>query len=118
MSKRPAVLLTALILGSCSAPGAELIDSPLVDELRAGQSAGAASFDHSALNVLLGEHVNAEAGTVDYNALSEDRAELDAYLSALAAADAATLGEDEQLALLINAYNACTLRLILDNMPV
>ena len=119
MSLRPPALLAAiLIVSACSAPGAELIDSPLVDELRTGQSSGTQSFDHSALDTLLSTHVNAEAGHVDYTGLRDDRAELDAYLSALAEADATTLNEDDQLAMLINAYNACTLRLIVDNLPV
>ncbi|TXD37076.1 DUF547 domain-containing protein [Lujinxingia vulgaris] len=118
MSLRTPALLSALLLSACSAPGAELIDSPLVDELRTGQRSGTQSFDHSALDTLLSTHVNAEAGHVDYQGLSDDRAELDAYLSALAEIDATAFDEDEQLAMLINAYNACTLRLIVDNLPV
>ncbi|RDV36991.1 DUF547 domain-containing protein [Bradymonadaceae bacterium TMQ3] len=118
MSFRRPALLAALLISACSAPGAELIDSPLVDELRTGQRSGDQSFDHSALDALLSEHVNAEAGHVDYQGIREERADLDAYLSALARADATALNEDEQLAMLINAYNACTLRLIVDNLPI
>ena len=75
------------------------------------------TFDHSTLDALLGKHVS-EHGWVDYDGLKKDAAKLDAYLAALAKAPFAELGRDEKLALLINAYNACTLRLILDYYPI
>jgi len=43
---------------------------------------------------------------------------LDAYLKELAAAKPEDLVGDKGLALLINAYNVCTLKLILDNYPL
>ena len=43
---------------------------------------------------------------------------LDGYLDTLAQAPFEELGRDEKLALLINAYNACTLRLMLDHPDV
>ena len=57
-------------------------------------------------------------GRVDYKTAAAQNAELTAYLGALAAADLTTLPPAEQKALLINAYNAYTLSLILKNMPV
>ena len=75
------------------------------------------AFDHSGLDALLRAHVDAD-GHVDYEALGRQGAALDAYLASLAAAPFAEMGRDEKLALLINAYNACTLRLILDHWPV
>lgn len=74
---------------------------------------GNAVFDHSAFNSLLAKHVDAE-GYVDYVGLAGDAAALDGYIASLAAAPFDSLGRDEKLALLINAYNAFTLRLILD----
>ena len=62
-------------------------------------------------------HVDGD-GLVDYEGLARDSAALDAYLASLATAPFAELGRDEKLALLINAYNAFTLRLILDHRPV
>ncbi|MCP4246150.1 MAG: DUF547 domain-containing protein [bacterium] len=56
-----------------------------------------------------------DAGWVDYAALAEHADRLDGYLAALAAAPFDRLGRDGKLALLINAYNAFTLRLILEN---
>ena len=70
--------------------------------------------DHGAFDRLLRAHVDAEGG-VDYAALMGDASCLDGYLDMLAAAPFDRLGRHEKLALLINAYNAFTLRLILDH---
>lgn len=78
---------------------------------------GGPSFDHSALDAVLEKHVS-EGGWVDYQALKSDPAELDAYIASLGKAPFDELGRDEKLALLINAYNAFTLRLILDHYPL
>lgn len=75
------------------------------------------TFDHALLDALLQRHVNEEL-LVDYRGLKRDAAELDRYLEQLARADLEALGRDERLALLINAYNAFTLRLILDHYPL
>ncbi|NNM87647.1 MAG: DUF547 domain-containing protein, partial [Phycisphaerae bacterium] len=58
-----------------------------------------------------------QGGWVDYQALAAHPHNLDAYLAQLAKAPFAKLGRDNKLALLINAYNAFTLRLILDHYP-
>lgn len=74
-------------------------------------------FDHSAFDELLRRHVDS-AGWVDYRGLQKDAAQLDRYLKRLAEAPFEQLGRNEKLALLINAYNAFTLRLILDHYPL
>ena len=71
-------------------------------------------LDHTALDRVLTQHVDA-AGYVDYNALAKDPSDLDAYIQQLAEADLAKLPDNARLATLINAYNAFTLRLILDH---
>ena len=71
-------------------------------------------FDHSTFNDLLGRYVDGD-GLVDYVGLGGESAALDGYLANVAAAPFDDLGRDEKLALLINAYNAATLRLILDH---
>ena len=73
-----------------------------------------AVFDHSAFDTLLRTHVDRD-GQVDYEGLAGDADALDRYIAALSVAPFASLGRDEKLALLINAYNAFTLRLILDH---
>jgi uncharacterized membrane protein YdjX (TVP38/TMEM64 family) len=78
---------------------------------------GGPSFDHSTFDALLRTHVDPD-GFVDYEALHRDPERLDAYVARLADAPFEALDRDEKLALLINAYNAFTLRLILDHYPV
>ncbi len=73
--------------------------------------------DHAQFDTLLRRHVDAD-GWVDYAGLQKEAATLDAYISEVANAPFADLGRDEKLSLLINAYNAFTLRLILDHYPV
>jgi len=80
-------------------------------------AAAGAVFDHSRLDTLLRAHVDGD-GLVDYEALRREGATLDAYLSSLASAPFAEMRRDERLALLVNAYNAFTLRLVLDHWPV
>jgi hypothetical protein len=78
------------------------------------------SFDHSSFDALLSRHVDAK-GMVDYVGLQKSRASLDKYLKNTGAVNESTFrswSEDEQLAFLINIYNAETLQLILDNYPV
>lgn len=77
------------------------------------EKADGPTFDHSAFDRLLKAHVD-ERGWVDYAGLERDSKRLDAYVATLADAPLDEMGRSERLALLINAYNACTLRLILD----
>jgi hypothetical protein len=70
-------------------------------------------FDHALFDELLKQFVD-EHGGVDYAGLAEDTAELDQYIQQLSEVDFDALGRDEKLTLLINAYNAFTLRLIVD----
>lgn len=95
--------------------------SACVDESARSDGQGghpdATAFDHSVYNSLLREHVN-EAGFVDYKGLAARADQLDHYIDALADAPLDEMAGSERLALLINAYNAFTLRLILDHYPV
>lgn len=74
-------------------------------------------FDHALFDTLLHERVS-EGGFVDYEGLAQDTETLDQYIDLVGRADVDALGRDERLAFLINAYNAFTLRLILDYDPV
>ena len=75
------------------------------------------AFDHAAFDALLQEYVDAD-GWVDYTGLLDKAESLDAYIASLAEAPFEDFGRDEKLAMLINAYNAFTLRLILDHHPL
>ncbi len=70
-------------------------------------------FDHHQFGRLLNEHVD-EDGYVNYAKLQKHPDLLNTYIESLAIASWKNFGRDEKLAFLINAYNACTLRLILD----
>jgi hypothetical protein len=78
---------------------------------------GGEAFDHSSYDQLIADHVDSD-GFVDYAGLAGRGATLDAYIDSLATVTLDNLGRDEHLALLINAYNAFTLRLIRDHFPV
>lgn len=80
-------------------------------------SRNAAAFDHSAFTAILSQIV-ASDGNVRYERLREQRPALDAYAASLAQADYERLPREEQLALLINAYNAFTLQLIVERYPL
>lgn len=78
---------------------------------------GAPSFDHSVWDAVLKDIVNAD-GTVDYKRLHDSPTGLNRYIEQLAECDFDALDRDGKLALLINAYNAFTLRLIVDHYPI
>ena len=78
---------------------------------------GGPTFDHSTFDTLLRKHVDPN-GWVDYEGFRSDAVSLDAYITSIGNAPFADLGRDEKLAFLINAYNAFTLRLILDHHPI
>ena len=78
---------------------------------------GEGSFDHGVLDRLLRQHVSAP-GFVNYEELAADAHILDTYLESIAGVDFAALARDEKLALLINTYNAATLQLVLDHLPL
>ncbi len=116
-------LALVAVLSSCSsgcvalfAPRAKVVDNPIVDDLR-HQPAHPSRFDHSTFDALLATYVDPTSGRVDYAGLKGERKKLDAYLDHIAHADLRALDRNEKLALLINAYNAYTLALILDHYP-
>jgi len=78
---------------------------------------GGPVFDHSPLDGLLSRHVDAE-GWIDYEGLLAETSVLDGYLDSIAGVPFELLGRSEKLALLINAYNAFTLKLILEHYPI
>ena len=88
--------------------------------------ARAESFDHShgAWTVLLKKHVvplqGGKASKVRYAGMAIDRPALKAYLAALSSVSSLAFeafGKAQQMAFLINAYNAFTIELILTRYP-
>jgi len=87
---------------------------PVYERKGIGTDTAGKDFDHSAYELVLHDFVTGE-GFVDYIALSKKPENLDLYISELANADAGSLSNYEYLALMLNAYNAFTLKLIIEN---
>ncbi len=74
--------------------------------------------DHSIWNKLLEKHVSSK-GQVDYKGFKEDAAQLDIYLEELVQNPVQSdWPRAHKMAYWINAYNAFTVKLIVDNYPV
>ncbi|WP_339882193.1 DUF547 domain-containing protein [Polaribacter vadi] len=72
----------------------------------------------SIYNDLLQKHVTKD-GIVDYKSFKADEAKLDSYISYLEkTTPASSWSENKQKAFWINAYNAYTIKLILENYPL
>ena len=74
---------------------------------------------HAIFNTLLKKHVS-DHGKVNYKGFIADGEQLDAYLTLLSTnpPDRETWSDEEQLAYWINAYNAFTIKLIINHYPV
>ncbi|MFC5624145.1 DUF547 domain-containing protein [Algoriphagus winogradskyi] len=99
------IVLLSIILFSCqsSVPGI----------------AGTTPPSHKAWNELLKANVSAD-GKVNYKGFIKEKAKLESYVKSLSenAPDRKNWSKEEQLAYWINAYNAFTVKLIVDNYPV
>ena len=72
--------------------------------------------DHATFDRFLDGAVSSSG--VDYGALASRRALLDSYLADVASAPVSEFSKTQQLALYVNAYNAYTVKTILDEMPL
>ncbi|NOY24695.1 MAG: DUF547 domain-containing protein [Oligoflexia bacterium] len=98
------------LISACSAPKADLAEGAITPAVQAPPGTG--RFDHTAFGRVLASAVHPDIGRVDYSAI--DQPTLAAYVGSLGTADLSTLSMAEREALLINAYNAFTLTLILE----
>jgi hypothetical protein len=79
---------------------------------------GEPKMDHSAWDRLLQKHVSA-LGNVSYEGFKKDQVVLDAYLNSLSATiPESNWTRNEAMAYWINAYNAYTIKLMLNNYPL
>lgn len=101
---------------ACRAPVSQPAEGPIADDIKTSLQSGGASFEHGAWDRLLA--AGTRDGQVDYAYFAREREQLDHYLAGLASAELATLSPDHLKALLINAYNALTVKSILDNPGV
>ncbi|GAB2595094.1 DUF547 domain-containing protein [Spirosoma areae] len=90
----------------------------LLTLLTAFTNVDTAPVDHSSYDRLLKKYVN-EKGLVNYKGFKSEEKAFNQYLDMLSKnAPAASWSKNEQMAYWINAYNAYTIRLILDHYPV
>ena len=102
----PMLALASLVLSLSSSVLAQLPPPPEVDPR------------HRAFDALL--DINVRDGQVYYRAVQASRASLNRYIASLDIPEAefARLSRDEQIALLINAYNAIVLQTVVNNYPI
>jgi hypothetical protein len=82
--------------------------------------ADAENFDYNAYDEVLSDYVDDE-GMVDYSGLKGNHVKLDEFLARIKTLEKeayASFTNDEKLAFWINAYNACTLDIIIRHYPI
>jgi len=110
-------LLTLLLLPLLSCAKNKNTEVPTI-AYQTTTTADAKNINHSKWNVLLQKNVS-KNGTVNYKGFQKDSKELKLYLSELSAnVPAKSWPKNAILAYWINAYNAYTVQLILDNYPI
>ncbi len=86
------------------------------------QPESAATVDHGSWQAFLDHYVSAGPDGVNlvdyYNVSAEDRQSLDDYVKSLQTTRISQFNRDEQLAYWINFYNALTIKVVLDHLPV
>lgn len=106
------LVLTTMACSSVNSTETVVAQNTVADE----KSAVKAGFDHTSYEELLKLYVD-ENGKVDYDGFTKDRAKLDTYLESLGKAKPADFSSnDERNAFYINAYNAFTIRDVLDDV--
>lgn len=119
---RFAALLLLFFAASCNTsenkPDSEKTSEEVKDKKEEWKYASL-PISHQQWDDLLKAHVNDE-GRVDYKGIAKDEAKLDEYLALLSNTPIVKdeWNEDQQMAYWINAYNAYTVKLILNHYPV
>ena len=105
-----------LVVASCGVPAPQPIQGDLSSVVARGIREGTAGFDHSAWDEILSKYALESGRRFDYAGLKKEEGLLATYLDSLADVDLGSLRGPELEALFINAYNACTVRTILDRV--
>ena len=113
-----AAIPATAVLSACGGPAA----GGLGEDAFSSSEASEGAIDHSRWDALLKQYVvEDESGVnlVRYEALdTEARGELTAYLEAMQAIAIEDYSRDEQFAFWVNLYNAATVDVILENLPL
>jgi hypothetical protein len=97
----------------------KIILTALLTLVTALASARALDHSHAALDTMLARYV--KSAGVNYTGLKSDRVALASYLDTLAVVTEPEFNrftKEQQVAMLINLYNAATLQLVIDHYPV
>ncbi len=105
-----------LAASACGTPAPERIQGDLATVLERGIREGSAGFDHGVWDEILSKYAVEGGRRFDYAGLKKEGGALAAYVDALAEVDLGSLSGPELEALFINAYNAYTVRTILDRV--
>ncbi|MBB6325073.1 hypothetical protein FHS59_000688 [Algoriphagus iocasae] len=108
----------AIFFLSCQNSNSEVKENTVAEKVELGNNTKAENGpNHTPWDELLKKHVDA-SGMVDYEGFVKDKAKLEAYLKTLSSKKPdKSWSREEQLAYWINAYNAFTVKLIVDNYP-
>lgn len=110
--------LTILAVGAAALTAFATLKPELLPVTTYTMAAAGPVVDHSSFDRLLKKHVN-EKGLVNYKGFKADEKEFNQYLALLSKnPPAASWSKNEQMAYWINAYNAYTIRLVLNYYPV
>jgi len=110
------ISLATCVSIACGAPRAVRASGDIGRAVESSLASGTATFEHGTWDRLLA--AGTRDGLVDYGVMAARRADLDRYLDRVAAAPLDRLAPAHLEALLINAYNALTVRSILDRPGV
>ena len=101
---------------ACGAPRAAPLGGDIGSVLERGIESGSEQFDHSEWDELLSKNVRNEGRRFDYVGLKAEEDKFNAYLQAIASAELSQLASREIQALFANAYNAYTIKTVLDHV--
>jgi hypothetical protein len=105
-----------LLVTACGAPAPEPIEGDLSSAIERGLREGKDGFGHGRWNDILSKYALDGGRRFDYAGLKKEEGVLETYLGSLADADLGRLRGPELEALFINAYNAYTIRTVLDRV--
>jgi hypothetical protein len=109
-------VVVSLLTVACLAPRAELIEGDVASAIEKGLAEGTDTFDHSLWDEILSHYVKEGGRKLDYVSLKSDESGINRYLQSLADVDLTSLPGNEILALFANAYNAYTVKTILERV--
>lgn len=101
---------------ACGAPRSAPIEGDIRAHIEKGVSQGTGIFDHGTWDALLERYAKMDGRRFDYAGLKTEEERFEDYLGSIASANLSHLSAAEIEALFINAYNAYTIRTVLDRV--